>query len=153
MNHSKILNNLINRIHESGRSYPNCHAKHQNDVFASTYPATLKFSGVTKYFFRCKTSYIGTIGNTTTSKGLLLYHNNSIRPNRIYYSQDNKILYFFPHVALQTAPVISTTEPSSSVSGSSDRHAQLLTVGNFEIIWNLNEDLVRIMRCDICYRT
>ena len=56
-------------------------------------------------------------------------------------------------MALQAAPVISTTELSSSVSGSSDKHAQLLTVGNFEMIWNLNEVLVRIMRCDICYRT
>ena len=32
-----------------------------------THPS-LKFPGATKYFFCCKTSYIGTIGNTTTSK-------------------------------------------------------------------------------------
>ena len=74
MNHSKILNNRMNRIHESGlRGDVHTQIVTLNikiDVFASTYPPTLKFSGVTKYFFRCKTSYIGTIGNTTTSKGL-----------------------------------------------------------------------------------
>ena len=36
-------------------------------------------------------------------------------------------------MALQTAPLIGMTESSNSVPGSSDRHAQLLTVGNFEI--------------------
>ena len=36
-------------------------------------------------------------------------------------------------MALQTAPLIGMTESSNSVPGSSDRHVQLLTVGNFEI--------------------
>ena len=30
----------------------------------------LKTLGVTKYYFYCKTSYIGTIKNSTTAKGL-----------------------------------------------------------------------------------
>ena len=42
-------------------------------------------------------------------------------------------------MAFQATPVIGTTEPSNSVSGSSDRHAQLLAVGNFEIIWNMDK--------------
>ena len=71
----------------------------------------------------------------------------------MYYNQDNKILYFFPSMALQAALVISTTEPSNSASENSDRNVQLLTVANFEVIWNLNEILVSIMRCDICYGT
>ena len=53
-------------------------------------------------------------------------------------------------MALQAAPMIGTTEPSNSVSGSSDRHAQLLAVGNFEIIWNMAQILVHIMRLNIC---
>ena len=48
-------------------------------------------------------------------------------------------------MALQATPLISTTEPLNSVPGSSDRHAQLLAAGNFEIIWNLDKILVRVM--------
>ena len=53
-------------------------------------------------------------------------------------------------MTLQAAPLIGTTEPSNSVPGRSDSDVQVLTVENFEIIWNLNEILVYIMRyiCD-----
>ena len=55
--------------------------------------------------------------------------------NRKYYNQNNKILYLVSHMALQAAPLIGTMEPSNLFPGSSDnRHVQLLTVGNFEII-------------------
>ena len=47
-------------------------------------------------------------------------------------------------MALQAAPLIGTTEPSNSVPGSSDRHGQLLTAGNFKIIWNLDKILVAL---------
>ena len=43
--------------------------------------------------------------------------------------------------------MIGTTEPLSSVPGSSDRDALLLTEGNFEIILNLDKILVHVM----CY--
>ena len=56
-------------------------------------------------------------------------------------------------MALQASPLISATEPSYFVLGSSDRHAQLLTFGNFETIWNLDKTLVRFMRYNICGRT
>ena len=56
-------------------------------------------------------------------------------------------------MALQTAPMIGTTEPSNSIPGSSDRHALLLAAGNFEIIWNVNKVLFRVVRFDICDRT
>ena len=89
---------------------------------------------------------------------------------RKYSNQNNKILHFV-HMALQAAPVngttivirngkfisvscdCGTTEPSISVPGSSDRHAQLLAEGNFEIIWNLDKILVRVMGYKICDRT
>ena len=48
-------------------------------------------------------------------------------------------------MTLQAAPLIGKTEPTSYAPGSSDRHAQLLTADNFEIIWNLNEALLRVM--------
>ena len=48
-------------------------------------------------------------------------------------------------MALQAALLNGTTEHPNYVPGSSDRHAQLLKAGNFEIIWNLNEALLRIM--------
>ena len=51
-----------------------------------------------------------------------------------YYNQDNKILHLVSHVALQTAPLIGMTETLNSVSGSSDKHAPLLTVGHFKVI-------------------
>ena len=54
--------------------------------------------------------------------------------NRKYYDQNSKILHLFSHMALQAAPLIGTMEPLNSVPGSSDRHAQLLTACNFEII-------------------
>ena len=43
---------------------------------------------------------------------------------------------------LQFGPMIGTTEHSSSVPGISDGYAQLLTVGNFEIISDLGKILV-----------
>ena len=57
--------------------------------------------------------------------------------NRKYYNQNNKILYLVSHIALQSTSMIGATESSTSVLGSSDRHALLLTEGNFEIILNL----------------
>ena len=57
--------------------------------------------------------------------------------NRKYYNQNNKILHLVSDIALQATLLIGTTEPSSSVPGSSDRHALLLTEGNFEIVLNL----------------
>ena len=52
--------------------------------------------------------------------------------HRKYYNQNNTILHLVSHVALpQAAPLIGTTKPSSSVLGSSDGYAQLLTAGNF----------------------
>ena len=74
-------------------------------------------------------------------KAYLLYHDNFIRiENRIYikknisYNPNNKILHLVSQMALQTIPLIGTTETLNSVLGSSNEHAQLLTVGNFEII-------------------
>ena len=46
---------------------------------------------------------------------------------------------------LQAAPMIGTTKPSSSVPESSDRYAQLLTAGNFEIILTLEKIFVRAL--------
>ena len=75
------------------------------------------------------------------------------KQTRKYYNQNNKIL----HLALQSALLIGTTivtrnrnflsvpcdygttEPSNSVPESSDKHAQLLTAGNFEKIFKLGE--------------
>ena len=65
---------------------------------------------------------------------------------RKYYNQNNKILHLVLHTALQTTSLIGTTEPSSSVPGSSDKHALLLTEDNFEIILNLDKMLVHVMR-------
>ena len=79
-------------------------------------------------------------------KAYLLYHDNFIRiENRIYikknisYNPNNKILHLVSQIALQTIPLIGTTETLNSVLGSSHKHAQLLTVGNFEITWNLDK--------------
>ena len=71
MNHSRILNNSVNGIHERGLS-----GDVHTQIFTLNVKMTfllqlshlpLKLSGVTKYLC-CKASYIGTIGNTTTSK-------------------------------------------------------------------------------------
>ena len=48
-------------------------------------------------------------------------------------------------MALQPAPLIGIMEPLSSIPGISDRHSQLLTVVNFEIIWNSSKVLVHVM--------
>ena len=64
--------------------------------------------------------------------------------NRKYYNQNNKILHLVSHIALQATSMIGTTEPSSSVPGSSDRHALLLTEGNFEKILNLDKILANV---------
>ena len=90
---------------------------------------------------------------------------------RKYYNQHNKILGLASHMALHAAPLISTTnvtrkgtflsvscdygttEPANSVPASSDRHAQLLTAGNFEIICNLDKILVHVMCYNICDST
>ena len=61
----------------------------------------------------------------------------SFDQNRKYYNQNNKILHLVSHIALQATLLIGTTEPSSSVPRNSDRHALLLTEGNFEMILNL----------------
>ena len=47
-------------------------------------------------------------------------------------------------MALQGAPLISSMEPSNSVPWSSDKHAQLLTAGNFEIISNVDQMLAEL---------
>ena len=52
--------------------------------------------------------------------------------NRKYYNQ-NKIFYLNSHMAPQTAPLIGTMETLNSIPGSSDRHAQRLTAGDFRI--------------------
>ena len=54
--------------------------------------------------------------------------------NRKHLNQNNKILHLFSHMALQAAPLVGVTEPLNYVAGSSDRHAKILTMGNFEII-------------------
>ena len=56
-------------------------------------------------------------------------------------------------MALQASPLIGTMESSNSVPGSSDRHVQVLTAGNFEITWNLNKNSVHVMHYNICGRT
>ena len=66
--------------------------------------------------------------------------------NRKYYNHNNKTLHLVSHIALQATSLISTTEPSSSVPGGSDKHELLLTEGNFKIILNLDKILVRVMR-------
>ena len=66
--------------------------------------------------------------------------------NRKYYNQNNKTLPLVSHIALQATSLIGTTEPLSSVPGYPDRHALLLTEGNFEIILNLHKTLVHVMR-------
>ena len=48
--------------------------------------------------------------------------------NRKHYNQNTKILHIVSHIVLQAALLIITTGPSNYVT-----HAQLLTVGNFEI--------------------
>ena len=70
--------------------------------------------------------------------------------NRKYYNQNSKIFHVVSHMVLQAVPLIETAEPSIFVPGSSDRHAQLLKVGNFEIIWNLYKSLVQLIRYNIC---
>ena len=110
----------------------------------------LKTSGVAKYFFCCKTSYIGTIGNRNCKRPTYYAMITLFDQNRKYGNQNNKILHIVSHMALQAAPVIRTTEPSNSVPGSFDRHAQHLTADNFEIIWNLDKVLMHIMRYNIC---
>ena len=54
--------------------------------------------------------------------------------NKNYYNQNNKILHLVSHMALQGAVLSGTRELLNSVSRSSDRRVQLLTVGNFEKI-------------------
>ena len=72
--------------------------------------------------------------------------------NKKYYNWNNKILHLVSRMAFQSALLIGITEPSNSVPGSSDKHAQLLASDNFEMIWKLDKILVRIMRYDICDR-
>ena len=54
--------------------------------------------------------------------------------NKKCYNQNDKILYRVSQMALQAALLIVMMELSKSVPGRCDRHAQLVTVGNFEII-------------------
>ena len=53
-------------------------------------------------------------------------------------------------MALQDAPMIGITEPSNFISGSSDRHPQLLIANNVKIIWNLDKILVCVMPFNVC---
>ena len=52
------------------RPYSVYHAKRQYDVFVSTHPPTFEKFRRNQIFFCCKTSYIGTLANRTTAKGL-----------------------------------------------------------------------------------
>ena len=103
----------------------------------------LKTSGVTKYFFCCKTSYKGTFGNSNCKRPTNYIMITLFKQARKYYNQNNKILHLASHMALQAAPLIctiivtgnrkflsvscdySTTEPSNSLPESSDRYEQL----------------------------
>ena len=103
----------------------------------------LKTSGVTKYFFCCKTSYKGTFGNSNCKRPTNYIMITLFKQARKYYNQNNKILHVASHMALQAAPLIgtiigtgnrkflsvscdySTTEPSNSLPESSDRYEQL----------------------------
>ena len=40
----------------------------------------------------------------------------------LFDQKKNRILHLVSHMAFQAAPLISTTEPSNYVPGSSDRH-------------------------------
>ena len=112
----------------------------------------MKTSGVTKYFLveDVLQRYQWKQGNRkrTTYYTMITLFNQT----RKYYNQNNKILCLASHMALQAAPLISTTivstngkflsiscdygtpDPLNSILGYSDRHAQLLTAGNFQII-------------------
>ena len=90
---------------------------------------------------------------------------------RKQYNQNKKIPHLTSCMALQPAPLISTTivtrnrnflsvpcdygsmEPSNSVSGISDGHVELLIAGNFKIICNLDKILVYVMCYNICDHT
>ena len=106
-------------------------------------------------FLCSKTLYKGTTGNRATAEGLSPKYYIMItlfKRTRKYYSQNNKLIHLASHMALQVASLISTTivtrnrkflsvscdygttEPSNSVPGSSDRHAQRLTMGSLKII-------------------
>ena len=76
----------------------------------------------------------------TYSTIITLFHQNR-KCNR-----NNKIFHLISHMALlQAAPLIGTTKPQSSVPESSDRYAQLLTEGNFEIILTLEKIFLRAL--------
>ena len=76
----------------------------------------------------------------TYSTIITLFHQNR------KYNQNNKIFHLISHMALlQAAPLIGTTKPQSSVPESSDRYAQLLTEGNFEIILTLEKIFLRAL--------
>ena len=100
------------------RPYPICHAKRQDYVFGSAHPTTYPWKSqlwLNIFSFCCKIYYIGTKRKQNNCKGPTYY------------------------MALQTALLIVTKETLNSVPESSDKHAQLLTAGNFEIIWNLDK--------------
>ena len=109
---NKLKKNII--IYKGRCPYLICHAKRQNDVFNSTRPPTPENVRC------CKTSYIGTIGNSTTAKKLPTI------PQQLYLKKienirikNNKIFQLISHMALQAVPLIGTTEPSNSVGRSS----------------------------------
>ena len=94
-----------------------CHAKRQNHVFGPNpaYAPVVR----TKYFFCCKTSNTGTIGNRATANILPTLFDQI----RKYYAQNNKIPHLVSHIALHPPTLlIGMREPSNSVPGSSDRH-------------------------------
>ena len=99
----------------------------------TTHPP-LKTSGVNKYFFCCKTSYIGIIENNNCKKPTHFTMIPFFDQSRKYYNQNNKFLHLVSQIALQAAPLIGTMESPNSVPGSSDRRAQFLIAGNFKII-------------------
>ena len=56
---------------------------------------------------------------------------NLFNQKNMYCNQNDKIFHLASCTSLQPSILISMSEPSNSVPGSSDRHTQLLTAGNF----------------------
>ena len=147
-----LLNLLINCISAKGwHPYPICHAKH---LVQPTH-APQKTSRVTKYIFCCKRSYKGKHRKKNNWKGLSntpwwLYStktkNVTIKMTKsftVFHTWHSKLLYWLLWWSCQNL----------FQEGVIDRHAQLVTVGNFEIIWNMDKILMRVRHCNICDRT
>ena len=99
----------------------------------------------------CKTSYTGTVGNWNNCKRPTCYTMITLFTKIDITIKVTKSFTWVSHMALQAGSL--STEPSNSVPGSSDRRAQLLMVGNFEIIWNLEKILACVVHHNICNHT